>query len=217
MILTKSSLFFRYGKINLDFLAYCPYIARMSKSHDIDQSPEARMSTEESGAPVAAVTIMKVVDVTLRFPEASNKQVAEMCGINHHLVPRALSTAMARARIDSAYDIRTIISKNLRNQALNSFLLLQKVQERALQQLEDESKVPDAALLAAATRTSLETLKGVGILKEHSIEETKPIDEAGITSLLDKAEELRSQIEARLAKKIDAEVVVTEDVSEDAQ
>jgi hypothetical protein len=189
----------------------------MAKPKNFDQTPEARTPTEGLLKPVSALSIMKIVDITLRFPEAGTKDVAAMCGVERHLIPRALSTPMAMARLDSAYDVRTLVNEKVRNQALVGFEVLQKVQLRALEQLEDEGKVPDAALLAAATRISLETLKGVGILKDHSIEETKPIDTAGVSNLLERAEVLREQIEAKIGKKIEAEVVVEQGVMDDEE
>lgn len=188
----------------------------MAHPKNFDQSPEARTPAEGADTPVSSLSIMKIVDVSLRFPEANKTELAAMCGVERHLVARALSTPMALARLDSAYDVRTIINEKIRNLALNSLELTQKVQLRALEQLEEEGKVPDSALLAAATRVSLETLKGVGILKDHSIEETRPIDTGTVSALLDRAEELRSQIELRLSKKIEAEVVVEQELNDTA-
>jgi len=188
-----------------------------AKPDIIDQSPEARTPPGSDSRPVSAFTIMKVVDMTLRFPNAKPSEMAAMCGVNRHLIPRAINTPMAQARLDSAYDVRSIIADKLKSQALNAFEVISKVQLRAMEQLEDDDKVPDAALLAAATRISLETLKGVGLLKDHSIEETRPIDTQGVSNLLDRAAELRDRLEEKLQGKVDAEVVVVEGDIDDAQ
>ena len=192
----------------------------MGSRKDFDQSEEAR--TPETGTPTAvgAVTIMRVVDMALRFPDASKTELGTMIGSNRHMVARALSTPMARARMESAYDVRAIVKEKLKQQALNSFELLTQVQLRCLEQLADEDKVVDAALLAAATRTSLETLKGVGVLKDHSIEETVQMDTDGVAALLDKADALRAEIEGKMKGKMEdveeAEVVDTEGFTEEA-
>jgi len=187
------------------------------KPDDLDQSKEARTPEVGDDAALGAVMIMRVVDMKLRFPQEKIADIADMVGCSRHLISRALSTPMAKARLESAYDVRPLVQERLKSQALNAFELLSTVQIRCLEQLENRDLPPDSALLAAATRASLETLKGVGILKDHSIEETKQLDATGVAALLDKADSLQAQLETNLKEKLEVEALAVETVTEDAQ
>ena len=63
----------------------------------------------------------------------------------------------------------------------------------------------------AATRTALETLKGVGLLKDYSVAEEKVLEPQEVADLLAKTNELTASLEADLRKKMDHAEPLDED------
>jgi hypothetical protein len=119
-----------------------------------------------------------------------------------------MGTPAARARLEQAYDLRPLVQARMRNQTLNSLDYIDKLQTKGVKDLDNER--PDPALLGAATRASLETLKGVGLLKTE-ITETHRLDTQGLDDLVSKADRLRTQIQATIQKKMQESVTGAEE------
>jgi len=154
--------------------------------------------TTSQGTTVSALSIMKVVDFFLRFPNASHQDCAEACEISKTTVGLAMSTPMAKSRLESAYDIRPLVQERLKNQAMNAMEYLEMVNQRAVRDIKNDSKQPDSPLLSAAVRAAVATLQGVGVLKEHQIMKSQLVKQEDIHELVSKTDAINASFQEKL-------------------
>jgi len=154
--------------------------------------------TTSAGSTCSALLIMKVVDFFLRFPNAKNQDCADACEVSRDSVKAALSTPMAKSRLESAYDIRPLVQERLKNQAMNAMEYLEMVNQRAVRDIKNDSKQPDSPLLSAAVRAAVATLQGVGVLKEHQIMKSQLVKAEDIHELVSKTDAINASFQEKL-------------------
>lgn len=190
-------------------------MGRPGKFGEIDTGKEAR--TLPTGSTASATTIMRVADAHIRFPDMSSPQMAKMLGMNPTYIRHIRQTPMFKARIDSAYDIRPLMRQRLKNQTINSMEFVDKLHTRATDEL--EKVAPDSTIISSATRASIETMKGVGLLAEHQITDNRTPDANDIVTLVKQANAVQeaflqglAKARAELAENAPMEVVEPDEV-----
>lgn len=177
----------------------------------LDATAEERTSSK--GHTVSALVIMRVVDYMLRFPSAKQRECAEHCNYSMETVKLALSTPMAKSRLETAYDVRPMVQERLKNQAMNAMEYLEMVSQRAVTDIQNHEKAPDAPLMSAAVRSAIATLQGVGVLKEHQIMKSQLVKQEDIHELVSKTDQINASFQEKLeeAMKKSGEVEFAEE------
>ena len=142
--------------------------------------------------------LQNLVNLVLLSPDISVENLAQALAVHRSTVSQWLKTEYVRSRIEAVFDARPYLYKLLKRNTLDASEYVGKIIRRGIE--EADRKEPSPTVLQSATRSSLSTLQGTGILKDHVQLDSQTLDSKDLKALLDHASSLELSLRSALVQ-----------------